>query len=195
MTSNRHPQRERPRTSRVSRLALVAALAWTLPARAPAQQTGTVEGGAFARYTDFDHSLALARSVGAGGRVGVFVRPNVAVELDLSSASATRAGGASVSHAPLHAWLVYSPSLNPRATLLFGGGIVRNRYGDAYRATDHGLAGFVGLRRRLNDRWLLRLDATEDFVTAPANATPQVTYNANFTIRAGLSTFLRRGGG
>ena len=131
MTSNRHPQRERPRTSRVSRLALVAALAWTLPARAPAQQTGTVEGGAFARYTDFDHSLALARSVGAGGRVGVFVRPNVAVELDLSSASATRAGGASVSHAPLHAWLVYSPSLNPRATLLFGGGIGRPRYGVA----------------------------------------------------------------
>jgi len=125
----------------------------------------------------------------------VYLRPTLAVEVDVSRTAADGPAGESVTHTPFHAWLVYSPPLGEgtRAKLLLAGGFVRNRYGDAYRASDNGLAGFVGVGYRLNDRLVLRADATEDFVTAPANATPQVTYNANFGIRVGLSAWLRPG--
>jgi TonB-dependent SusC/RagA subfamily outer membrane receptor len=174
--------------------AVVVALVHAVPAAA--QRSGTVEVGAFGRYTAFDHSLALGNAAGVGGRLAVYVHPTFAVELDISRTSADGGGsGGSVTHSPLHAWLVYSPPLSPRAVLLMGGGYVRNRYAAGSRATDRGLAGFVGVRYRLTDRLALRIDANEDFVTAPANASPQVTYNANLGIRLGLSVFLNPSGG
>jgi len=72
-----------------------------------------------------------------------------------------------------------------------GLGLVRNKYSGAYTATDHGLAVLLGLRYRWNGRFGLRLDANEDFVTSPANETPQVTYNSNFGLHVGLSVLLK----
>ena len=71
-----------------------------------------------------------------------------------------------------------------------GAGLVRNKYSGAYSATDHGLAVLLGVRYRWNERIGARLDANEDFVTSPANETPQVTYNSNFAVHVGVSVLL-----
>src|SRR5256885_6153307 len=78
--------------TRMIRIAAVASLAAALPAAA--QRAGTVEIGAFARYTDFDNSLALNNAVGVGGRATVFLERAVALELDVSRTSADRPGAA-----------------------------------------------------------------------------------------------------
>src|SRR5256885_5116307 len=69
-----------------------------------AQGAGTVEIGAFARYTDFDNSLAMNNAVGVGGQVTVYLERVVAVELDVSRTSAGRpaGGGGSTSYTPVH---------------------------------------------------------------------------------------------
>jgi len=58
---------------RITRLAMVASLVSAAPV--VGQGTGAVELGAFARYTNFDNSLGMSSTVGAGGRVSVALRP------------------------------------------------------------------------------------------------------------------------
>lgn len=166
-----------------------AAAALTLAAPVAAQRPGSFEAGAFARYTRFDNSLGIGNAIGAGGRLAVFLQPNVTVELDVARTSSDRPGGAAVTHTPLHARLTYyyqTPG-SARVDVLVGAGLVRNRYSGAYAATDHGFALLVGVRYRWNDRVGARLDVNEDFVTSPANETPQITYNSNFAVHAGVS--------
>ncbi len=177
-------------TTRVTGFVVAAALTLAVPGAA--QRAGSFEAGAFARYTRFDNSLGVSNAIGAGGRLAVFLQPNVAVELDVARTSSDQPGGAAVTHSPLHARLTYyyqTPG-SARVDVLVGAGLVRNRYSGAYIATDHGLAVLVGVRYRWNDRIGARLDANEDFVTAPANETPQVTYNSNFAVHVGVSVLL-----
>ena len=49
---------------------------------AAAQESGTAELGAFGRYTVFDSSLNLKNKFGVGGRLGLFIIPNLAIEGD-----------------------------------------------------------------------------------------------------------------
>src|SRR5207237_574425 len=80
--------------TRVIRLAAAVSLAAALPLAA--QRAGTIEIGAFARYTDFDNSLGFDNTVGVGARGAVYVRPNLALELDVSR---------STGYTPVHARL------------------------------------------------------------------------------------------
>ena len=178
-------------TIRVTRFVVGAALTLAVPGAA--QRAGSIEAGAFARYTRFDNSLGVGSAIGAGGRLAVFLQPDLALEVDLARTSSDRPGGAALTHSPLHARLtyVYQTSGSARADVLVGLGLVRNKYSGAYTATDHGLAVLLGLRYRWNGRFGLRLDANEDFVTSPANETPQVTYNSNFGLHMGLSVLLK----
>src|SRR5881398_695566 len=57
--------------TRAIRFVAAASLAAVPPLAA--QSAGTVEIGAFARYTDFDNSLAMNNAVGVGGQVTVYV--------------------------------------------------------------------------------------------------------------------------
>src|SRR2546425_7267308 len=127
---------------------LVAVSVFGCAIAAAAQRAGTVEAGVFAPYPAFDHSLALSDMIGVGGRLGVYLRPTLAVEVDISRTSADGPAGESVTHTPFHAWLVYGPPLGTRTQLLLAVGFVRNRYGDAHRASDNGLAGWVRVRYR-----------------------------------------------
>src|SRR6266496_4014614 len=79
--------------TRAIRFVAAASLAAAPPLAA--QGAGTVEIGAFARYTDFDNSLAMNNAVGIGGQVSVYLERVVAVELDVSRTSAGRPLGAS----------------------------------------------------------------------------------------------------
>src|SRR5256885_7074614 len=74
--------------TRAIRFVAAASLAAAPPLAA--QGAGTVEIGAFARYTDFDNSLAMNNAVGVGGQVSVYLERVVAVELDVSRTSAGR---------------------------------------------------------------------------------------------------------
>jgi hypothetical protein len=122
---------------RITRLAVVVALVCAAPAAG--QVAGTVELGAFARYTNFDHSLGMSNTIGAGGRLFVTVWPRVGFELDLSrtSASTDRAGG-TVTYTPLHARVVGTWPTGGRVEALLGGGYVRNSYGGAFEESDGG---------------------------------------------------------
>jgi len=77
--------------TRAIRFVAAASLAAVPPLAA--QSAGTVEIGAFARYTDFDNSLAMNNAVGVGGQVTVYLEHVVAVELDVSRTSAGRPAG------------------------------------------------------------------------------------------------------
>src|SRR5882762_6095221 len=106
---------------RITRLAAVAALVSAAPAAA--QRAGAVELGAFARYTNFDNSLGMSNSIGAGGRVSVALRPGFAFELDLSRtrASTDRAGGP-IGYTPLHARVIGTLPAGQHMQVLVGGG-------------------------------------------------------------------------
>jgi len=63
--------------ARLIRLALI----WTCAVAAPAeaQRAGTIEVGAFARYTDLDKGLGMGTTVVLGGRATVYVGQTLAV--------------------------------------------------------------------------------------------------------------------
>src|SRR2546423_15224740 len=140
--------------TRMIRIAAVASLAAALPAAA--ERAGTVEVGAFARYADFDNSLALNNAVGVGGRATVFLERAVALELDVSRTSAGRPGGGSVTYTPAHLRLVGAVAAGQRLEVLLGGGAVRNVYGGRFDASDGGVSATLGLRYPWSDRLWLR---------------------------------------
>jgi hypothetical protein len=115
------------------RLAAVAWLVLALPATA--QQAGTIEVGAFARYVDFDNTLGMGDAVAVGGRAAVYLEPRLALELD-----AARASAGSVTYTPVHLRAVHNAPAGARLGALVGAGYVRNWYGAPYGRADQGSA-------------------------------------------------------
>ena len=179
---------------RITRLAVVVALICAAPAAG--QGAGAVELGAFARYTNFDNSLGMSNTIGAGGRVSVTLRPRVGFELDLSrtSASTDRAGG-TVTYTPLHARVVGTLPTGGRVEALLGGGYVRNSYGGALEESDGGLSALLGLRYHVNNRVWMRLGIDLDLMFHPSSGSPFTFYNGNWGLTLGASARLRGGGG
>jgi len=179
--------------TRMIRIAAVASLAAALPAAA--QRAGTVEIGAFARYTDFDNSLALNNAVGVGGRATVFLERAVALELDVSRTSADRPGGGSVTYSPAHLRLVGAVAAGQRLEVLLGGGAVRNAYGGRFDASDGGVSATLGLRYRWSDRLWLRGGLDADFMlhSGSARGSPFTFYSGNWGLQLGAGW--RLGGG
>src|SRR5690349_14118628 len=71
---------------------------------AAGQRAGSIEVGVLARGTLFDPSLNVTTALGGGGRLAVYLAPQVFVEADMSTANVS--GLASFSNAtyrPLHA--------------------------------------------------------------------------------------------
>src|SRR3989442_464655 len=123
---------------------LCAVSALLLPARpAAAQRPGTIEVGGFARYTDFDNSLAYANKVGVGARIGVFLPAHFAIEGDLSRTITDGPTVQSIHHRPLHLMLEYNVPASPQADIVVGGGYVHNTYNSSADTTDSGVTGVV----------------------------------------------------
>lgn len=171
-------------TTRV--IGVLAASSLVFAPRLAAQRAGTVEVGALVRYTDFDRSLGLGSTLGVGGGVGLYVRPGLALELDVSHATA---------YTPVHARLVGAVATGGRVEALLGGGYVRNSYGGALGASDGGFSGTVGARYRLNDRTWLRagLDADVMFHTNSDPSDPFPFYNGNWSLHVGVTMRLTGG--
>jgi hypothetical protein len=180
--------------TRVIRIAVVAWLAAALPVSA--QHAGTVEIGAFARYTDFDNSLAMNNTVGVGGQATVYLERAVAVELDVSRTSASRPGGGSVSYTPVHVRLVAAFATGNRLDVLLGGGGVRNAYGGPLAASDGGVSALLGLRYRVSDRLWLRSGLDADFMVHSGNGqgSPFTFYSGNWGLQLGATLRLSGGG-
>src|SRR5262245_12184628 len=68
-------------------IAVMVGVSW-LARPAAAQVGGTLEVGAFGRFTKYDPSFATARpgnnNYGAGARLGYYLSPRVSIELDAS---------------------------------------------------------------------------------------------------------------
>src|SRR5205807_6237963 len=167
------------------RLAAVASLA-ALPL--VAQSVGTVEIGAFVRYTDFDNSLGFGNAIGVGGRGAVYVRPNLALEVDVSRSS---------KDTPVLASLVGEFATGTRTELLLGGGYVRNSYGGALGQSDGGFSALLGVRYRMTERVWLRagFDADAMFSTDHSRTNPIPFYNRNCGLQHGATLRLKGGGG
>ncbi|HXF96653.1 MAG TPA: outer membrane beta-barrel protein [Gemmatimonadales bacterium] len=164
---------------------------------AAAQERGTVEAGAYLRFTEYDNSLGFDNTVGPGGRLAVFVLRGLAIEADLSRTSTENPGGASVTHTPLRVMVQYSAPTGRGVHLVVGAGYLRNRYGGDLDVTEQGLAGTIGLRVRLRDMVSLRVDASGDYIGHPANQDQHNVLNRNLGFQAGVSLLvnpLRRGG-
>jgi outer membrane protein OmpA-like peptidoglycan-associated protein len=147
---------------------LLVAGALTLGAiPAVAQKPGAVEFGVFGRYTKFDGALHFDKRVGIGGRLGIFVLRNLAVEGDASYTATASEDQDFIRAIPVHARLVYNLPVGESSALLFGGGYTRQLFRESYRETKSGAGGLVGLRLGMGDLVSIRLDFTGDYIFNP----------------------------
>ena len=135
-----------------------------------AQKAGAVELGVFGKFTKFESDLSFDNRVGVGGRLGVFVLRNLAVEGDASYTATASENQDFIRYIPIHARLVYNMPFAEHSALLIGGGYVRNLFREAYRETESGAAGLLGLRLGMGESVSIRLDATADYIFSPANS-------------------------
>jgi outer membrane protein OmpA-like peptidoglycan-associated protein len=164
-----------------------------------AQQPGAVEIGAFGRYTKFESKLNFDNRLGVGGRLGVFLIRNLALEGDVTYTRTKSQGNLDIRYTPVHARLIYNIPLDNEAALLVGGGYVRNIFRGNYRETNSGLAGLLGARLGLGSLLAARVDVTGDYIpTAESEPTPpqvpgvqQKKSNFHLGLQAGLSLLLR----
>jgi hypothetical protein len=167
-------------------MATVAAVAFeslVLATPVGAQRTGTIEVGGFARYIQFDRSLAMGNTVGVGARVTVYTEPVFAFELDVAHAS-----GRSVAYTPVHLRGVYNPTADAGFAPLLGVGFVRNVYGLPLDAADYGVSGLVGFRYRVGNRVWLRVGADLDTMFHTTDNTRFLFYNGTWGVHFGAST-------
>ena len=159
---------------------------------AVAQQKGTIEIGAFVKFTDYDNSFGTsnrsANSWGAGGRLGYFFSPKWSLELD-GSGNATdvkeffvdRASTA-LTYYPFHLRLLFNQKLgeNSPFTWLLGVGPGYNRYGKdvagepGFKGDDWGVGALTGFRVRLTNWLAFRVDGTLDYIPSPNNGSDDV---------------------
>ncbi len=158
---------------------------------AVAQQKGTIEIGAFGKYTRYDKSFSTSNnhenSFGAGGRLGVFVSPKFSFEVD-GSFNATDLenyfagqGSSPIRYWPFHLRGIYHAPLGEKANFLLGAGPVLNHYGKSSNpvvktifGNDFGVGGLVGFRYKVNNWLSIRTDGTVDFMPSPRNGSDEV---------------------
>jgi len=177
---------------------IAGALLLAAASPALAQKAGTVEIGAFGRYSSFDKVLHFDDRAGFGGRLGIFVLRNLAVEGDASYTATEATGGEFVRAIPLHGRLVYNLPLGQHVAFLLGGGYTRQLFRRDYRETRSGAGGLVGLRLGTGGLFTVRLDVTGDYIpTAETKFLPlqlpgveQQDHNWHWGGQGGLSLML-----
>ena len=159
-------------------------------AAAPAYAQGGVEFGGFGSYTQFDTSLALKERAGAGARLSMisgYGWSTFILEAE-GGYSEQKLGLSSVKYIPARARLLYALPIGSTASLLIGGGGVRNEYiVDSTHVNDWGYTGLAGLRVKLGSFMTLRLDAVVDYIENPVNESDLFPRNINKALHAGLS--------
>lgn len=172
-------------------------LAGLMLAAAPlvAQSAGTVEVGAFGRYSKYDKALGFDSRVGVGGRLGIFVLRNLAIEGDAAYGPTFSSTGVFVRNLPIHGRLVYNFPLGGHTAFLLGGGYAHNLFRRGYIESKGGPGALAGLRLGTGGPLSIRLDGTMDYISAaksqggpyPALGVKQADHNIHWGFQAGLS--------
>ena len=161
-----------------------AALIWALPAAA--QERGTMEFGAFGSAAKFDDALLLKTGYGGGGRIGMYLDHNVAIEFEDAEMRATRPGGLrDVNVGILSGRLVLAPINSGSFALLIGAGAGVSTETNFYHT--YGVDGLVGAKLALSDNVTFRVDGVWDFLANETQANEK--WKQYKSIRAGLSVY------
>ncbi len=170
---------------------LAAALALGVATPALAQDRGTFELGAYGRYMILDEDLNLDNPIGFGGRVGLFLARNLAVEFETSRNNAKTPGtDIETMINPLYLRLAWHIPFSAGWKGVIGAGWVRDRMElpSGYKWTDDGYSLSASLQRSLSDRVGLRFDAIGDVLMSPLYETSTAEFKTgNISLQAGLN--------
>src|SRR5690606_38229926 len=138
-----------------------------------AQQPGMVEIGTFGSFTRLDRRGEFDDALSLSGRLGVFILPQVSLEVDAARGRVEDPQGTRSNFTPFHARLLYNRPMGVRTDLVLGAGYAQYDYGktDEVPADEYGVGMLAGLRFGLSERVAFRLDGTVDVMP--------VTWNAN----------------
>jgi outer membrane protein OmpA-like peptidoglycan-associated protein len=151
------------------------------------------EGGLFGQFTKMDKELSLDDVLSIGARLGVYLLPNLGLEVDAQIGKTdwtTSAGVQSVTYSPIALRVIYALPLAERLRLMLGLGYQHNVYRDRTRNINGFIAGnefedavtaLVGLKVCLNQKWSIRADVPYDYNPSP-------NFNGNLVLLDGEST-------
>jgi outer membrane protein OmpA-like peptidoglycan-associated protein len=177
-------------------LSVTAALAIVcLSQPAAAQKLGSLEIGAFGRYTIFDNGQNLKNAIGGGAQLGVYFMPRLSLELSgayvPTKDKATEA--VTVKHIPAFARLLVNLPVGEKVSILVGGGYLRSfyDYGIADSTARHGAHGLLGFRAWLTDAVSVRAEGILQYTPTQWHVpAAQKTYAAQL----GISYVMGRAG-
>jgi outer membrane protein OmpA-like peptidoglycan-associated protein len=173
-----------------SRVVVTAAAALAVLATSPvhAQHWGTVEVGGFGQYTFVSKKIGPTNTIGGGGRIGLFVLPNLALEADYLISQRKPWVGGDISYRPWSGRVVYNAPITKNVKLLLGAGYIQTNYdGDTtFNKFEDGFTLLGGIRTLLNESWSLRFEGVTNKHPSPAGNADNKGY-WNHGARVGLS--------
>jgi len=169
--------------------ATLATLAAPLGTQAAAQEIGTIDVALLFRYSMLDDAAASEAGVGIGGRFGVFMLKNVALEV--THAASRTSDDPEARQGSLHLHLARHFALSERLTGIVGAGWVRDRtnpIGVAQLLEADGASGLLGLQASLTESAALRFDAIYDYLpvakyTSPSASASHLHFQAGLVLR------------
>lgn len=195
-------------------LVVLGSLAMAAPGAAQSGgiSSGTVEIGVFGKVTSYPSSFHWTRhwsrildDRGVGGRIGIFVARNLALEVDASTNRGDIIANPptvlpsvgwpffrDMSYTPVHVQLVYNAPLSDNLFWELGGGGSYHRTGYPYSVRDIGFGGITGLRVRMGKTFSLRAEGTADLV--PSGYKGDKSNSKNLYLGANLGLSLMLGG-
>ena len=181
-------------------LAIAAGAALLFSDAAEAQQAGALELGALGGFTVYDSEVGVESAPMVGGRLGIFVMPNVLLEgqwtygePDLTDQPGWQ-GREFISHELYQARLIYTHWMGESMGILLGAGYTQDNYSRVRNvaARGGGPSGLLGIRYRWTDLISFRLEGTAYHVPEDleAHVAPR-PQTLNLGIQAGASVTFR----
>lgn len=162
---------------------------------AAAQKLGSIEIGAFGRYTIFDNGINLKNAIGGGGQLGFYLMPRLSLEFSgayvPTKDKATEA--VNVKHIPAFVRLLVNVPVGEKFSILVGGGYLRSfyMYGVPDSTQHHGAHGLLGFRAWLTDAVSVRAEGILQYTPTQYHVDPaQKTY----AVQLGVSYVMGRAG-
>lgn len=172
---------------KLGKMLLAGSLLATIAAPVTAQEIGTVEATLLARYSLLDAAAAAEPAIGFGGRFGVFMLKNVALEL--SHAPSRTSDNPEARQNLFHLHLAKHINFGEGWAFILGAGWVRDRtnvVAPTGLLEADGVSGIVGLQSKFSERAAFRVDAIYDHLATARYAGPSAQA-ANLHFQAGFS--------
>lgn len=160
----------------LKKAALAATLLLAPLGVAAGQEAGTVDAGLFGRFSLLDDAVSADAGLSLGGRLGVFVKRNLALELEYATGGTPSPKTVT---SPTHLRLAMHRPLENNWSMIYGGGLVFDRYRVPTAVelkNNYAVHGLFGVQRAFNARTAARADIIAD-----------IGSNVNFHLQAGLN--------